>query len=62
MLQVSNLGYNYQNRAVLDNVNLNFLDGEKVAIIGDNGAGKTTLLRLIAGELKPDEGTIKVRG
>lgn len=62
MLQVSNLSYNYQNRAVLENVNLNFLDGEKVAIIGDNGAGKTTLLRLIAGELRPDEGTIKARG
>ena len=31
-----------------------------MAIIGPNGAGKTTLLRLLAGELSPDAGTIKV--
>jgi ATP-binding cassette subfamily F protein 3 len=30
--------------------------GEKVAVVGPNGAGKTTLLRVMAGELKPDEG------
>jgi ATPase subunit of ABC transporter with duplicated ATPase domains len=33
--------------------------GEKVAIIGENGVGKTTLLRCIAGDLKPNHGTVK---
>lgn len=32
--------------------------GEKVAVIGNNGLGKTTLLRMIAGDLKQDNGTI----
>jgi ABC-2 type transport system ATP-binding protein len=36
--------------------------GESVGIIGKNGTGKSTLLKLIAGVLKPDEGTITVRG
>ncbi len=33
-----------------------------VAIIGDNGTGKTTLLRLIAGQLTPDDGSIRLTG
>jgi len=34
------------------------LRGERIAVIGPNGCGKTTLLRMVAGEIKPDEGTI----
>ncbi len=33
--------------------------GERLAIIGPNGVGKTTLLRTLAGELAPDDGTVK---
>lgn len=62
MLKISNLSFSYQNQQVLENVNLTFSTPEVVAIIGDNGAGKTTLLRLIAGELVPDMGTIKLQG
>ena len=34
--------------------------GDKIGFIGPNGAGKTTLLKLILGELKPDEGTVRI--
>jgi molybdate transport system ATP-binding protein len=36
--------------------------GEILMLVGDNGCGKTTLLNLVAGLLKPDEGTIKLDG
>jgi macrolide transport system ATP-binding/permease protein len=36
--------------------------GERLLVTGPNGAGKTTLLRLLAGELEPDSGSIRVQG
>lgn len=38
---------------------LSAYQGERIGIIGSNGQGKSTLLKLIAGELKPDSGTIQ---
>jgi ATPase subunit of ABC transporter with duplicated ATPase domains len=45
-------------RVLLDEVSFRVGDGAKVALVGANGAGKTTLLRLIAGDDKPQVGTI----
>lgn len=45
-------------RAV-DDVSLDIVRGEVLAVIGENGAGKTTLMRIAAGELAPDEGAIE---
>ncbi|MBO8192799.1 ABC-F family ATP-binding cassette domain-containing protein, partial [Streptomyces oryzae] len=49
-------------RVLFDDVSLRVGEGASVALVGANGAGKTTLLRLIAGELKPDGGTVTVSG
>lgn len=43
---------------VLKNVNLDIMNGDKVAIIGANGIGKTTLLNVIMGELTPEQGAV----
>ncbi|MFF8729326.1 TlrC/CarA/OleB/SrmB family ABC-F type ribosomal protection protein [Streptomyces sp. NPDC015171] len=35
---------------------------DRLLVTGPNGAGKTTLMRVLAGELRPDEGTVRTRG
>ncbi|MCR5176203.1 MAG: ABC transporter ATP-binding protein [Anaerovibrio sp.] len=48
----------YNNKLVLDNINLEIADGETLAIIGGSGSGKSTLLRLMIGLIKPTSGKI----
>lgn len=60
MLKIENLSFKFENRQVLDQLNLSLIPGETVALIGSSGSGKTTLLRLICGILSPEQGTIAV--
>ena len=48
------------NRTILDGLDLHIRDGERVVLTGQNGAGKSTLLRVIAGEIVPDGGTLRI--
>ena len=47
---------------VLSDVGLTIEAGEKVSLIGPSGSGKSTLLSLIAGLLRPDDGTVEIDG
>ncbi len=57
---VEKLSFSYpgSTEKVLDNLSFNVEAGERIAIIGPNGAGKTTLMRCLAGELRPNSGSI----
>ena len=46
----------------LKDINLTVEKGDRVGILGFNGAGKSTLLKVIAGVLKPTQGSVKVNG
>ncbi|MCQ6561474.1 ribosomal protection-like ABC-F family protein [Paenibacillus mendelii] len=46
---------------ILEDVTFEIHDGERVGLVGRNGSGKTTLLRLLAKELKQDEGQLAIR-
>lgn len=47
---------------VLKNVDLDLYRGENLVVLGRSGTGKSVLIKLIAGLLKPDNGTINVLG
>ncbi len=46
---------------LLEKVNLTLDSGERVCIVGRNGAGKSTLMKLLAGELRPDDGELRLQ-
>lgn len=62
ILEVNNLTFAYEDRAILNDFSCTMNEGDFVGIIGRNGAGKTTLLNLILGNLKKYKGEIKLFG
>jgi len=46
---------------LFEEINLTIEQGDKVALVGRNGSGKSTLLKLIAGNLRPDSGTVAIQ-
>ncbi len=49
-------------KVIIDNINFEIKDRQKIAIVGRNGCGKTTLLRLINGELELTKGNLSKNG
>lgn len=62
MLEVEHLCKSFGSLVVMDDVSLRLEKGERRVILGPNGAGKTTLFNLLAGELQPSGGDIRVDG
>jgi ABC transport system ATP-binding/permease protein len=60
ILELHNLAKSYNDRLLFSHIDHNFLPKDRIGIIGQNGCGKTTLLRLMAGEEKPDAGSVKI--
>jgi len=50
----------YGSRTVHDHLNLIIRRGERWCVMGKNGAGKSTLLKMVAGQLAPDDGEVKL--
>ncbi len=62
LIQLLNVDYSVGGPLLLEQVDLSLDAGERVCVVGRNGAGKSTLLKLVAGELHPDDGEIRLQG
>jgi ATP-binding cassette ChvD family protein len=60
VVDFTGLSKGYGDKLLIDNLTFKLPPGGIVGVIGPNGAGKTTLFRMIAGQDKPDAGTITV--
>ncbi|HYG06030.1 MAG TPA: ATP-binding cassette domain-containing protein [Stenotrophomonas sp.] len=61
LITLQNVDYSVGGPLLLEKAELSIEPGERIALIGRNGAGKSTLMKLIAGELRPDDGEIRVQ-
>ncbi|MBJ7450134.1 MAG: ABC-F family ATP-binding cassette domain-containing protein [Parachlamydiales bacterium] len=60
LLIATNLSKSLGGRELFKGVNIRLNPGKRLGIVGKNGTGKTTLLKMLAGQITPDLGTIKL--
>ena len=58
MIQASNVTLRLGKRALFEDVNIKFTEGNCYGLIGANGAGKSTFLKILSGQLEPTKGEI----
>ena len=57
--EAKGMSKSFDERAIVSNLDLLIMRGDRLGIVGPNGAGKTTLVKLLTGELEPDSGLIR---
>ena len=58
MIQASNVTLRLGKKALFEDVNIKFTEGNCYGLIGANGAGKSTFLKIMTGEIEPSKGEI----
>ena len=58
MIQASNITLRLGKKALFEDVNIKFTEGNCYGLIGANGAGKSTFLKILSGNLEPTNGSI----
>ena len=61
LVNLVNVDYSVGGPLLLERASLSIERSERICVVGRNGAGKSTLLRLIAGEIRPDDGELRVQ-
>ena len=60
VIDAEGLSKSFGDRAIVKNLSLRVLRGDRLGLVGANGAGKTTLVNLLTGKLAPDAGQAKI--
>ncbi len=61
-LEIKNVSKTFGKEEILKDINIEIKKGEFFSLLGPSGCGKTTLLRMIAGFIRPDKGSISIKG
>ncbi len=60
MISVNNVTIRFGKKALFEDVNIKFVEGECYGLIGANGAGKSTFLKVLTGQLEPSKGDVTI--
>lgn len=60
ILRTENITKSYNNKTVIEDINIHLKEGELVSLLGVSGSGKTTLFNIISGLIMPDEGSVQL--
>ncbi len=58
--ELEGVGKSFGDRAIVHDLDLRLMRGDRLGLIGPNGAGKSTLIRLLLGQMTPDRGRIRL--
>ena len=62
MISANNVTLRLGKKALFEDVNIKFTEGNCYGLIGANGAGKSTFLKILSGELEPTNGEVITSG
>ena len=58
ILSATNISLQFGDDIILESISLTLEPGERIGIVGRNGCGKSTLIKILAGVLKPTDGSV----
>lgn len=60
VVELKDVSQSYDGRPVIQGFSTTIIRGDRIGIVGPNGAGKSTLLKIILGQLKPEQGEVRL--
>ena len=60
MISANNVTLRIGKKALFEDVNIKFTEGNCYGLIGANGAGKSTFLKILTGQIEPSKGDVSI--
>lgn len=60
VVEAHKVGKSFGDKVIVKDFSARLLRGERIGVVGPNGVGKSTLLKILTGQLKPDQGKVKL--